>query len=97
MAVAKPGRARTPETRRPPLRVIAIEDKHRPRAFAPRPMQMVDARARGETSAGAGLSLTLAFLIAGGIVVAALTFWSGPEVDRGGISVQPPDSAVPVP
>ncbi len=51
---------------------------------------------RGEAGHGAGLSLTLAFLIAGGIIVAALTFWSGPEGERGTISVQQPDSSVPI-
>ncbi len=36
-------------------------------------------RARSEASPAAGASLTLAFLIAGAVIVAALTFWSGPE------------------
>ncbi|MGH7754410.1 MAG: hypothetical protein ACREN5_16520, partial [Gemmatimonadales bacterium] len=54
------------------------------------------AERRGETAAGAGVSLTLAFLIAGGIIVAALTFWSGPDQTDGGVNVQQPDSAVPI-
>ncbi len=36
-------------------------------------------RARSEASPAAGASLTLGFLIAGAFIVAALTFWSGPE------------------
>jgi hypothetical protein len=58
---------------------------------------METGQVRGEAGHGAGLSLTIAFLIAGGIIVAALTFWSGPDEDRGGISVEQPDSSVPIP
>jgi hypothetical protein len=41
--------------------------------------------------------MTVAFLIAGALIVGALTFWSGPDEDRDGISVEQPDSSAPIP
>ncbi len=63
----------------------------------PREVQMETGHVRGEAGHAAGLALTIAFLIAGGIIVAALTFWPGPDEDRGGISVEQPNSSVPIP
>lgn len=87
-----------PGRTRPEVRVIPLQPGHRP-TVAPIGRQLSTnsaARARGETGTGGGLSLTLAFLIAGAVIVAALTFWSGPEREGSSISVQQPDSAAPV-
>ena len=96
VAVAKPRRDKTLEDYRQTPRVVRLRGANRPTAAMARPPHTADAALRGESSAGAGLSLTLAFLIAGAVIVAALAFWSGPEEDRSSVSVQPPDSAVPV-
>jgi hypothetical protein len=94
VAVAKPKQDQGPGGNRQDLRVIQMRPANRPASAAAR--RPAASSGRGEASAGASLSLTLAFLIAGAIIVAALTFWSGPENERTGISVQPPDSAIPI-
>ena len=80
----------------PGRRELKIIPLHGTPRSVPREVQMETAPVRGEAGHGAGLSLTLAFLIAGGLIVAALTFWSGPERDRDSISVEQPDSSVPI-
>lgn len=55
------------------LRLIPMKAPARPQFASPA------IRARSEASPAAGASLTVAFLIAGAFIVAALTFWSGPD------------------
>ena len=87
------GKRRQSHSRGHEAKVIPLHGTPR---SVPREVQMETAPVRGEASHGAGLSLTIAFLIAGGVIVAALTFWSGPDDDRDRISVEQPDSSVPI-
>jgi cell division septation protein DedD len=46
------------------------------------------ARRRGESSTGTATSLTLGFLVAGAVILAAVAFWSGPGGDASGEGTQ---------
>lgn len=71
------------------LRLVHLDAPPRPRlTLDPRHTDHAEriARLRGETAPGAGVSLTLGFLVAGAIILSAIAFWSGPagEAPEGG-------------
>jgi hypothetical protein len=96
VAFALPGREQRRKPRHEDLRLIPLPEHSRVRTGAPPARAKYDA-SRGDVAPGAGATLTLAFLIAGAFIVAALTFWSGPEEERTTVSVQQPESAASTP